>query len=231
MLRFTRIAASVFGFVCMTSLVGCAGETDEEDAEGSDAALTAATTLRAQDCRTISTPNQSRTAGVFDAPLTGCFVARNGETGAQMLSRAIKLVTTPDTIGAATHPDGSKLFASFKPTAPQSGPGHVWYDAKASFDIDGPLDAKGTLHFDAVHRADGSLTVTVTNTSSIGALFVNPIKANGLAFVLKLTPAANGVVVSGSVKVTLDSYKNQVGNVSSLAPEIVGWMKKQLGAQ
>lgn len=45
--------------------------------------------------------------------------------------------------------------------------------------------------------------------------------------------AMNGVVVTGSIKVTLDSYsyKESVGQISSIAPEIVTWIKGELDAQ
>jgi hypothetical protein len=71
----------------------------------------------------------------------------------------------------------------------------------------------------------------VTNTTSIGALGVNPVQAGGIEFIVRFTPAQNGVVITGSVKVTLVSQKDSVGQVSSVAPEIVSWLKGKLGAQ
>jgi len=214
-----------------TSLAGCAAQTDDEESAAADAL--SLRELKVSECK-VAAVNRSQTPGVFDAALSGCLVARGTETGAAMIERAVAIIGDANEIGGATHPNGSKMFSSFKPAAAQgslANGGSLTYDAKIGLDIKGPFDAKGTLRFSAQRTAAGGVTLTITNTTGIGALGIKPVEAGGLVFVLTLSPAQNGVVVTGSVNVTLVSQKDQVGAVSSVAPEIVGWLKGKLGAQ
>ncbi len=230
--RLFRRLAAVLALASLATVVGCASETEEGDAEAADEALTGRVLVPGE-CA-VTAPNRSRVAGVFDATLSGCFIARGDETGDAMIARAVAVMTSPAQIGAATHPNGTKMFASFKPSATSgslAGGGTLAYDAKVGLDITGPFDAKGTLRFTSQSTPAGGVEMRITNTTSIGALGVNPVQANGLQFVVRLTPAQNGVVVTGSVKVTLVSQKDQVGAVSSVAPEIVSWLSGKLGAR
>ena len=229
-MRLTRYAVLAFTLVSASTLAGCAGETDGEGVDSSEDALTRV--LVASECG-VKAPNRSRTAGVYDASLSGCFITRGNDTSAAMLNRAIGIITNPADIGSATHPNNTKMFSSFKPTAPAgslANGGTLSYDAKIGLDIVGPFDAKGTLRFTAQRTTEG-VTLRVFNTTNVGAIGVNPLQPNGLQFVVTLTPAQNGLVITGSVNVTLVSQKDSVGSVSSVAPEIVSWLKGKLGAQ
>ncbi len=231
-MRLFRQLALGFVIAASASLSGCAAESEDTDADSSEEALSNRV-LKVAECG-IKSPNRSKVAGVYDAALTGCLVARGNESGPAMIERAMALIGKPAEIGAATHKDGSKMFSSFKASAAQgslAGGGSLVYDAKIGLDIVGPFDAKGTLRFTAQGTPDGGVTLRVTNTTTIGALGINPLEPGGLTFVVALSPAQNGVVVTGSVNVTLVSNKDSVGQVSSVAPEIVGWMKGKLGAQ
>jgi hypothetical protein len=216
----------------LTMLSGCASETDDETG-AADEALSGRV-LQPSECATVKTPNQSKVAGVFDAPLSACFIAKGNESGTAMVDRAIAIITNPSKIGGATHPGGSKMFQSFKAGAPSGSleaAGTLTYDAKVGLDIVGPFDAKGTLRFTAQRTGPDAVTLRVTNTTNIGAIGINPLQPNGLQFVVTLTPVQNGMVVTGSVKVTLVSQKDSVNEVSSVAPEIVKWLKGELGAR
>jgi hypothetical protein len=226
----------VLGFAVASagSLIGCAGETtDDESSEASEDAIVSRV-LQPSECGAIRTVNSSRVAGVFDAPLNGCFLARGNETGAAMIERAVAIITNGSEIGGATNRRGQKMFSSFRASAPSgsiANGGTLAYDAKIGLDIVGPFDAKGTLRFSSQRTSTGGVELRVTNTTKIGALGINPIDANGLVFVVRFTPAQNGVVVTGSVKVTLVSHKDSVNEVSSVAPDIVSWLKGKLGAR
>ena len=230
--RLLRRLALGVALASLTSVVGCAAETEDPEAAAADEALTGRV-LKAGECA-VTAPNRSHVAGVYDAALNGCFIARGNETGDAMIGRAIAILTNPSEIGGATHPGGTKMFASFKANAPQgtlAGGGTFVYDARVGLDIVGPFDAKGTLRFSTQGTATGGVLLVVTNTTSIGALGVNPVQANGLEFIVRFTPAQNGVVITGSVKVTLVSQKDSVGQVSMVAPEIVSWLSGKLGAR
>ncbi len=230
--RLLRQLAVCLSMASVSVIAGCAGETEDADENSSEDALTNRV-LKVGECA-VTTPNHSTVAGVYDAPLSGCFVARGNESGIQMIDRAIAIVTNPKEIGSATHPDGSKMFESYEPGSTRgtlADGDSLSFDAKIGLDIVGPFDAKGTLRFASTRSAAGGITLRVTNTTKIGALGIAPVQPNGLEFVVTLTPAVNGVVVSGTVKVTLVSQKDSDGSVSIVAPEIVGWLKGKLGAQ
>jgi hypothetical protein len=228
LLRQLVLAAAV---ASVTSLVGCVGEIEEDEASGSEAL--SGRVLRASECP-IRARNQSDVAGVFEAPLSGCFLARDGESGDAMIARAIQIISNPSEIGSATYPDGTKMFASFRPGDVEGSldaGDSLSYDARIGLDIVGPIDARGSLNFTSHRTAAGGISLRVTNTTNIGALGINPLRRNGLEFVLTLDPAQNGVIVTGSVSVTLVSQKDSVNQVSAIAPSIVSWLKKKLDAR
>ncbi len=215
----------------LLSLTGCAGDLDEDDETAESADALQERVLRPSECE-IRAPNRSRVEGVYDATLSGCLIARPNETGAQLVERAVALVVKPELVGSARRANGDRMFASFKAAPPTlAGRGMVAYDARVGIDILGPFDAKGTLRFDARRTPEGGLTLRVTNTTTVGALGINPLQPNGLEFVLTLVPARNGVIVRGSVQVQLVSHKSSVNGISALAPDIVVWLKGQLGAR
>src|SRR4051794_13147679 len=115
-MRLLRLLALGISIASVATLSGCAGETDEETAAGDEAL--SGRVLQPSECP-VKAPNSSKVPGVFDAKLSGCFIARGNESGAAMIDRAAAIIANPAEIGAATHHDGSKMFTSFKPSAPQ----------------------------------------------------------------------------------------------------------------
>jgi hypothetical protein len=225
---FFRRFAVVIAIAQACALSGCASDDQDDTDDSSDAMRV----LRPAECA-IKTKNTSSTVGVFESPISGCILGRNNVTGAAMLDRAAEIVSNPSVIGAATNRSGEKMFASFKAGAVQGrlAPGSIlFFDAKVSIETTGP-NAGGTLRFAATRFADGSMALHITNTTAIGAFGFNAIEPNGIDFMLRFSPAQNGVVVGGSVKVVLVKYRDQAGNVSNLAPDIVNWLQTKLNEQ
>jgi len=211
-------------------LAGCAADTEDDDTDESVDAVTGQ--LRADRCGRFPVANRSREEGVFDGAFNGCLLARPNETGAQLVQRAVSVMVDPAKIGSARRQNGDEMFASFKPTAVQGvGSPRASFDAKVGFDIRGPFDAKGTLRFVGERTPGSGAQMRVTNTTAIGALGVNPIPENGIDFTIRFEPAPNGVIVRGTVKVRMTSYREQVGNISSIAPDLIQFVRRQINAQ
>lgn len=228
----SRFAALTVTALVAGTLMGCAAPSDDELAEDGTSAYSADRVLGEGECKSVTLTNRSTAAGTFEGPLSGCVVGGAGESGKALTTRAAALMGDLRRLADMRRPNGSAMWRSFEPSGVTgslaSAGGTLAFDAKIGIDITGPFDAKGTVSFAIARTADGRLTLRIRNKTAIGAAGAAVIEPGKLRIDIELTPAKNGIVVTGTVAVTLAKSQSYAGSVSSLGPQIVQWLDREL---
>jgi hypothetical protein len=213
------------------ALMACTSVPDEDDAEDTQSAVSSDRVLTEAECKQVSLANRATAPGTFQGALDGCVLGRGGETGDALAERALAIVGDPRRLADMRKVNGTKMWTKFEPsgTVGSVNPGNrLAFDASLGIDIAGPFDAKGTVSFLVERRQNGNIALTIQNRTGIGAAGATVIEPGKLRIALEVVPARNGIVIKGSVDVTLARFQSHSGSVSNLGPQIVQWLDREL---
>ncbi len=223
-----------FLFPAVLALTACAGTVDDDDAESSESALTAAQCATP----TINTVPKTDSAGrpisgTAKTTLKGCIVGRANETGASVIARSTTILGDTAKIGQMKDDAGRPVFSQFTPRQPT---GSLTSSSGLVQEIDVKLNVDyspyGRLRVTRKASSDGSYAVSITNSTAFKAtiLFfpVEVIKPGNLKLDVTLKPESNGITVTGATEVALEQAHEQAAQSSQLGRDMFEWLRDEL---
>jgi hypothetical protein len=216
--------------VCFVSMGGLAGCAADEIVGESSADLV---TFGPGQCNSPTVSTQAQGSGSARTTLSGCVLARQGETGAALVSRAAGVLSDVNRYSTVLDGNGQRLFASFSPH-PATGTLATGLVQEVDVTLNEQASPTTRLRFTWHQNADGTFDISVVNATAVTATFlgfhVTAINPGDLSATLKLTPEANGADAVGSSQATLQQGQDHAQEASQLVVSLFDFMKAQLGS-
>jgi hypothetical protein len=226
---------ALFGGVSV--LTGCAGETSDGAPGETSADLT---TLSADQCKhpTVSTSplldsSHQPIDGTAKTTLSGCIVGPAGESGTDVLARAVALVTDTNHFASITDNTGARVFTSFRP-GQASGTLATGLVQDIDVTLNMSFSPSTRLRVTRKQAADGTLSLSIANvtplTATIAFFPVTAVNPGDLSVKATAQAQSNGISVAGSGQITLQQEKDQASTVSDLVHQVFDWLTAQLSS-